>query len=143
METSIHESLLMTRTKKPYIAPQLKKYSTSSLPGRLQEVVADLLTPNQFKVVVDQERRYRSVPSEFAALLGYAVEELTGKRVDDITVPNSVDIELVFQACLKLGEMDGLWLFEHREGKKLLFHYRARRERELLCAELHQMGLAS
>ena len=133
----------MTRLKKVYVPPQLKKYAASSLPESLQKVAAELPVSNRLNVTLDQERRYQSVPAGFASLLGYAPEELTGKRVDEITAPNSIDIDLVFDAFRKLGEMDGLWLFEHREGRKMLFHYRARCERELMYAELQPMPLAS
>ena len=129
--------------KKAYIPPQLKKYAVSSLPAHLQELVSDLPAATLFRVVVDHNRRYQCVPAGFAHLLGYDSEELKGKRVDDVTAKDSVDIELVFDAIVKLGEMDGLWLFEHREGRKLLFHYRAGRDREVLYADLRPLPLAS
>ena len=67
----------MTGTKKSYISPKLNKYSVASLPDELRSVVADVLDTNRFTVVVDQERRYKSVPSGFASLLGYDPGELT------------------------------------------------------------------
>ncbi|SRR5581483_653615 len=133
----------MTVPKKTYVPPRLGKHSLSSLPEHLRNLVDDLSGERRFTVVVDYERRHQSVPSDFASLLGYGPDELHGKRIDDITVRNSVDIDLIFQTFRQVGEMDGLWLFEHREGRMILFHYRARCERELLYAELQPMALAS
>jgi hypothetical protein len=68
---------------------------------------------------------------------------LTGKRVDDITVQGTVDIDFAFQVSKRIGEMQGLWLFEGRYGKKLLCRYRARRSRTTYTAELEPLFIAA
>ncbi len=135
----------MTKTRKPYIPPEVKKYSSIfDLPEHLREGIAGLVErATALAVVVDDERRYQSVSPKFASLLGYDPEELQGKRIDDVTARGTIDIEFAFNAFLKLGEMDGLWLFERRDGKKVLFHYRARRMKDHLAyAELEPLPLA-
>jgi PAS domain S-box-containing protein len=135
----------MSRGKKPYIPPVLKKYSSpSDLPQHVQEGIADITeTVATLRVVVDDQRRYHSVSPMFANLLGYHPAELQGKRIDDVTARGTIDIEFAFNAFLRLGEMDGLWVFERRDGKKVLFHYRARRMEDQLCyAELEPLPLA-
>lgn len=134
----------MTNARKPYIPPAMKTYSSiSDLPEHLREGVAEMIESATLAVVVDDERHYRSVSPKFASLLGYDPGELQGKRIDDVTARGTIDIEFAFNAFLKLGEMDGLWLFERRDGKKVLFHYRARRmEDHLAYAELEPLSLA-
>ena len=135
----------MTKTRKPYIPPAIKKYSSiSDLPEDLREGIVGMIgSAAALAVVIDDERRYRSVSPRFASLLGYDPEELHGKRIDDVTARGTIDIEFVFNAFLKLGEMDGLWVFERRDGKKVLFHYRARRmEDHLSYTELQPLPLA-
>jgi PAS domain S-box-containing protein len=135
----------MWKSKRPYASPQLHKYpSLFELPERLRQAVTDLvLATENLTAIVDDQRRYLSVSPHFASSLGYASEELLGKRIDDITAAGTVDIEFVFDAFRKLGEMDGLWVFQDRQGKKLLFHYRARRlEDQLIYAELEPLPLA-
>jgi PAS domain S-box-containing protein len=135
----------MTDRRKPYIPPAMKKYSSIfDLPERLREGVADMIEcAAALAVVVDDERRYQAVSPRFASLLGYDPEELHGRRIDDVTARGTIDIEFAFSAFLKLGEMDGLWVFERRDGKKVLFHYRARRmDDHLSYAELQPLPLA-
>ncbi len=135
----------MTNSRKPYVPPAIEKYSSiSDLPQQLREGVADMIAcAAVIAVVIDDERRYQSVSPGFASLLGYDAEELHGKRIDDVTARGTIDIEFAFNAFLKLGEMDGLWVFERRDGKKVLFHYRARRMKDHLSyAELEPLPLA-
>ena len=133
----------MSEPKKLYFAPELRKYSSpSELPGHLHSAISDLLT-SSLAVIFDDKRVYQLVSPRFASLLGYRCEELQGKRLDDITAKGTVDIDFIFDALLKLGEMDGLWMFQDRNGNKKLFHYHARRLQEhLLSAELEPMPLA-
>ena len=132
----------MSNQKKTYISPQITKYSTvSDVPQDLKANIADLLDLT-FSVAFDEQRVYRHVPPEFARLLGYESEELAGKRIDDITVHGTVDIDFVFNAFLQLGEMDGLWLFRDREGKSRLFRYHARRQHDQLTADFQPLPLA-
>lgn len=93
---------------------------------------------------VNEHRLYESVSPEFARLLGYTPEELRGKRVDDITAPHTLNIHMVFEALQELQEMEGLWLFQHREGKKVLLHFHAAyREDQLICVEFKPLTIVA
>lgn len=132
----------MSSQKKTYLPPKITKYSSvSDLPQTLRTDIADLLGVT-FSVAFDEQRVYRHVSPEFARLLGYESEELAGRRIDDITVQGTVDIDFVFKAFLQLGEMDGLWLFRDREGRSRLFHYHARRQHDRLTADFQPLPLA-
>jgi len=92
--------------------------------------------------VVDKERRFISVSEGFAKTLGYRIMDLIGRRIDDFTAPGSIDIEFVFGAFRKLGEMDGIWIFQHREGRKVVVHYRARLREDHSFAEIEPLLVA-
>jgi PAS domain S-box-containing protein len=98
---------------------------------------------DKLAVVFDEHRMYRFVSESFAQALGYRPEELIGKRIDDITVEKSVDLDFVFKAFLELGEMDGLWLCKHRNGSYLLIHYHARLTLDGLYAEAEPLSIAA
>lgn len=128
--------------KKPYAAPELRKYSSPlELPDSFLHAIDDLVSTVLLSVA-DEDRVYQAVSPGLAKLLGYSPEELKGKRVDDITRKDSVDIELVFGALKKIGELDGLWLFEDRRGKSVLLHFHARKRNHLLYAEFEPLPLA-
>lgn len=135
----------MSKLKRTYVAPKLTRYeSMDQLPEKIREAVKGILSEERpLTVVVDEEHRYVSVSEEFARLLGYSSRELMGKSVEDITVQNTIDIEFTFKASKKLGEMQGLWLFEGRYGKRLLCSYRARRHRATYTAELRPLFIAA
>jgi PAS domain-containing protein len=92
--------------------------------------------------VVNSDRQWVSVSDAFSKFLGYEQGEMIGKSVDDFTVPNSVDIEFVFNALFRLGEMDGLWALRHRSGESLVVHYRARLSGGLSYAEIRPVQSA-
>ena len=133
----------MSEPKKAYTSPEIKRYSSpSELPPHLKKALAQALS-SELTVFFDEHRVYRLVSPRFASLLGYDSEELTGKRVDDITAAGTADIDFTLHALQKLGEMDGLWMFLDRNGNKVLCRYRARRLQEnLMCAELEPLPLA-
>ena len=133
------------KLKRAYVSPKIKRYeSVDQLPDKIRVAVEEILSDDRpLTVVVDEDHRYVSVSEEFARLLGYSARELTGKRVDDITVQGTVDIDFAFQVSKRIGEMQGLWLFEGRYGKKLLCRYRARRSRTTYTAELEPLFIAA
>jgi PAS domain S-box-containing protein len=130
--------------RKPYITPQLSQYkSVEELPAKFRGLASEILASEPvLKVVVDDERRYRSVSEEFARMLGYTATELVGIRVDDITASDAVDIEFAFRVSRRFGEMRGLWLFRSRDGRKLLCRYHAVRTRSEFVAELKPVLVA-
>lgn len=125
--------------KRPYSPPRVTKYSNvSELPEHLRHELVDKLV-----TICDEHRTYRFVSESFAHALGYRSEELIGKRIDDITVEKSVDLDFVFQAFLELGEMDGLWLCKHRNGRHVLLHYHARVTSDGFYAEAESLSMAA
>jgi PAS domain S-box-containing protein len=143
-DVSWNEAHLVT-PKKPYVPPQVGTYkSVEDLPSKFRTVAAQILAEQPIlKVTVDDDHRYLAVSEEFARLLGYTSRELIGKRVDEITTKDTLDIEFAFQASRRLGELQGLWLFERRDGKKLLCSFRARRSQSQLTAELKPVFVAA
>lgn len=118
--------------KRPYSPPKLTKYeSMSDLPEHLREELEGKLF-----VVFNRDRTYLLVSDAFAQMLGYDARELVGKRVDDITPQNVVNIELAFRALLEMEEMGGLWLLKHRTGRNLLVRYHAHRGPDFLYADI-------
>ena len=114
--------------KKTYISPEIKKRSIEQLPPHLRWAMLDIFAEqSKFTVILDEQRRYTSVPQEFASLLGYKPEEMIGLKIDDITPPDTVDIDSIFREFLQTGKREGFWLFSSRAGKRLLVTYRAKK----------------
>jgi len=135
----------MSDKKRPYIPPRLDSYrSVAELPEKFRSAAAEILSEQPcLRVVLDEDHRYRSVSEEFARLLGYSSAELIGKRVDEITTKDTVDIDFAFRISRRFGEMKGLWLFERRDGKKLLCTFRAQRSDSNITAELKPVLVAA
>jgi PAS domain-containing protein len=141
------EQLLEKRTmaKKAYAAPMLTKYSSiDEMPEHLLSQLSDAFScKSKLNAVYDLNRRYRSISTMFANLLGYESEELRGKRIDDVTVTEAINVELAFSDFVKLGEMCGLWLFKDRGGQNKLCRYSARYiTDQLIFAEFEPLQLA-
>jgi PAS domain S-box-containing protein len=135
----------MTQKKRTYTAPDLNKYqSLEKLPARFRDVAEEILQSRQPMVItVDEKRQYLEVSEEFAQMLGYSARELVGKRMDDVTVKDILDIDLSFRVVRRFGELQGLWLFESRDGRPLLCSYYARKVNSKYTAELRPISLAA
>jgi PAS domain S-box-containing protein len=116
-------------TKKLYIPPRLTAYDPNNIPGRVKLLQAELLAgacvPPVYTAVLDQDRRYVEVSENFSELLGYKAEELIGTRYDHLTALNTADIPTMHNLFFKLGYMQGLWMFVHRTGYRILIRYEA------------------
>jgi len=77
----------------------------------------------EFVTIVDCDRRFVQVSDSFCQLLGYRREELIGKPYDDVTAPNTNDIQTVFNLFAELGYMHGLWMLASRRGTRVLVRY--------------------
>jgi PAS domain S-box-containing protein len=130
--------------KRPYTSPKTERFSSADqLTQHLQPVVRDLLSEGkELTTVLDKDRRWVSVSEGFANMLGYRVMDLIGRRIDDITVPGSIDIDFVFDAYSRLREMDGVWVFRHRDGRSVVVHYRAHLTETYSYAKLEQLLVA-
>jgi PAS domain S-box-containing protein len=122
--------------KKPYVKPTLSRYdSLHELPSKLKSSAEalrneaeghyPLQVPPHYTTVVDMDRRYIEVSDSFCHLLGYRREDLIGKTFDEISVPSTNDIPIVFRLFIKNGYMHGLWMFVHRRGNAILVRYEA------------------
>ncbi len=78
-----------------------------------------------YTTLVDGDRRYVEVSDSFCQLVGYAREELIGKRFDDLTAPGTNDIPTVFRLFVRNGYMHGLWMLRHHNGTPILVRYEA------------------
>jgi len=132
-------------SKKPYVPPTVSKYrSIEQLPSHLRSVAMEMLGEQySFTVIIDEQRRYKSVPAEFASLLGYSPEEMIGMRIDDFTPSDTVDVESIFREFLEIGSREGFWLFTSRKGKPLLVTYRAKRADSIIEAEYVPLLIAA
>jgi PAS domain-containing protein len=78
-----------------------------------------------YTTVVDSDRKYVWASDSFCELLGYKIEELIGKRYDEVTAANTSDIPVTSSMFKKLGYMHGLWMLVHRTGERILIRYEA------------------
>jgi PAS domain S-box-containing protein len=120
--------------RKPYSAPRAIRrgfgndyleWMRTSLESGTQELEASPQSnvKPEYKTIVNNDRRFVEVSDGFCSLVGYTREELLGMRYDDLTAPNTNDIQTVQLQFLKLGRLHGLWLFVSREGTRILVRY--------------------
>ena len=84
----------------------------------LEAIVAD-----DYRTVIDMDRRYVYVSDEFCKLVGYSREELVGTRYDDLSAPDTNDLRTVFNLFCQLEYMHGLWMLVARSGARILVRY--------------------
>ena len=82
--------------------------------------------------LIDLDHRYVEVSDDFCRLVGYARHELIGKKYDELTAPNTSDIEAIYGMFRELGHMQGLWILLHREGARILVRYKCHLRDDLL-----------
>ena len=121
---------------KPYIPPRFIRYgSEADYPDPAPNAVKSMrqkLAANssascevkpEFVTVVDRDRKFIQVSDSFCQLLGYRREELIAKPYDNVTAPNTNDIQTVFNLFAKQGYMHGLWMLASRRGTHVLVRY--------------------
>ena len=54
----------------------------------------------QYTAVIDLNRKYIEVSDSFCRLLGRTRNQLVGHRIDDVTSPNSIDIQAVYDCFM-------------------------------------------
>jgi PAS domain-containing protein len=109
--------------KKRYTAPRIIEYLPDEVPKWIKVKFNEDSVAPAYTTLIDGERRYVQVSNAFSELLGYKSEELIGRRFDEITAPKTSDIPTIFGLFKKLGYMQGLWLFAHRTGQRILIRY--------------------
>jgi PAS domain S-box-containing protein len=123
---------------KPYSPPRVIRHriqaeypewaqSTVELVRQGAELNSSLLSgvDRHYIAVIDGDRKYIQVSDNFCTLLGYSRPEIIAKRVDDLTAPNTNDIQTVFDLLARLGYMHGLWMLIARKGTRILVRYEA------------------
>jgi len=123
-------------TGKPYKPPRFIRYeSEADYPGWVRDAIESMRgefganpfssceVKPEFVTVVDSDRRFVQVSDSFCQLLGYRREELIGKPYDNVTAPNTNDIQTVFNLFSELGYMHGLWMLASRRGTRVLVRY--------------------
>jgi PAS domain S-box-containing protein len=123
---------------KPYSPPRVIRHkteaeypewakSTVQLVRQGLELNSSLLSgvDRHYIAVIDSDRKYVQVSENFCTLLGYTRPELVKKRVDDLTAPDTNDIQTVFDLFWRMGYMHGLWMLVARKGTRILVRYEA------------------
>jgi PAS domain-containing protein len=120
--------------KKSYTPPRMTQYVPDQVPEWIVESFQNELVVREpsrprvapiYTTLVNSDRKYVWVSDNFCELLGYRVEELVGKRYDEVTAPTTNDIPVTFSMFKKLGYMHGLWMLIHRTGERILIRYEA------------------
>jgi PAS domain S-box-containing protein len=93
--------------------------SHSEFPGSASEAIV----PDDYRTVIDMDRRYVYVSDAFCKLVGYTREELIGKRYDDLSAPETNDLRTVFNLFCQMEYMHGLWVLVARSGARILIRY--------------------
>jgi PAS domain-containing protein len=81
--------------------------------------------PAQYTVLVNNRREYVEVSPSFCNLLGYAKEQLLGKKFDFVTAPGTNSVPIVFELFERLGYMHGVWVFINRTNVRIIVRYEA------------------
>jgi PAS domain-containing protein len=76
-------------------------------------------------VFVDQDRRYIDATSKACELIGYERAELLGKRIDDVSAPDSEIVRKKFDEYVQDQKQDGVFVLKHKNGQQVPIHYRA------------------
>jgi PAS domain S-box-containing protein len=143
--------------KKPYVSPSIARHdSESEFPEWKRNLIHSLrleadnrLTGTRavgedFRTVVDFDRRYVHVSDDFCKLVGYDREALIGMRFDELTAPETNDIPTVFNLFCQLEYMHGLWMLLARGGTRILVRYEAwLRPDRLIEGHMHLVGAGS
>jgi PAS domain S-box-containing protein len=119
-----HSTEVPAMDKKPYTPPRMIQYAPDQVPETVIQLFprSHRIAP-EYTNVVDNDRRFVRVSDSFCELLGYKSQELIGKTYDEVTAPKTTDIPTVFRLFKRLGYMQGLWMFVHRTGKRILIRY--------------------
>jgi PAS domain-containing protein len=121
-----------TTGRKKYWAPRLTQVATTSLSPRMRGELAHLMAEtsfeiepdggpkDEFHVVLNLEGRFQRVSEEFCSLVGYAQDELLGKRIDEVTASRTVHLSQHLETVVHFGQVRCLWMFVHRDGRGVL-----------------------
>jgi len=94
----------------------------------------------EYTALINLDRKYIDVSDTFCHLLGRSRQELIGHQFDEVTAPNSVDIQAIYDAFLYAGYSHGLWLLLHRTGTRILVRYDAVLSEDKIIARMELAG---
>jgi CspA family cold shock protein len=126
LKSTPHNQVVMDK-KEPSVPLRLTTDDPKNVPEWLnlmrQDVLKGAHVPPTYTTVVDQDRKFVDVSKSFSELVGYKIEELIGKRYDDLTARNTADIPMTYNLFSRLGYMHGLWMLVHHTGYPILIRY--------------------
>jgi PAS domain S-box-containing protein len=96
---------------------------SSTSQGAEEKSALEAIVADDYRTVIDMDRRYVYVSDEFCKLVGYSREELVGTRYDDLSAPDTNDLRTVFNLFCQLEYMHGLWMLVARSGARILVRY--------------------
>jgi len=120
--------------KKPYTPPRIIPYVPDQVPEWIVECFQNYLEVSEppgprvapiYTTVVDSDRKFVWVSDNFCELLGYKIDELIGRRYDEVTASTTSDIPATSRMFKKLGYMHGLWMLMHSTGERILIRHEA------------------
>jgi PAS domain S-box-containing protein len=76
-------------------------------------------------VLVDHDRRYIEATRKACELIGYEPAELIGKRIDDVSLPDSDIVQQRFKEYVQSGRQEGVFVLKHKDGHQVPIQYRA------------------
>lgn len=76
-------------------------------------------------VFVDHDRRYVEATPKACELIGYERTELIGKRIDDVSAPDSELVQKQFEQYVRDREQEGVFVLHHKNGHRVPIQYRA------------------
>jgi PAS domain S-box-containing protein len=109
-----------SHSKFPEAGEKLSGSSSQVAEGRS---ASEAIVADEYRTVIDMDRRYVYVSDDFCRLVGYTREELMGTRYDDLTAPDTNDLRTVFNLFCQLEYMHGLWMLLARSGARILVRY--------------------
>lgn len=121
-----------TAKRKKYEAPTVTPLSLDNLSPKTRGELARLVSGSaqetqpaggsngESRIVLSLEGRFKRISEEFCGLVGYAQDELLGKRIDEVTASRTVHIPQHLGAVVHFGQFHSLWMFVHREGRAVL-----------------------
>ena len=81
---------------------------------------------SDYYAYVDRERRYVLVSKPLCEVLGYDLEDLIGKHIEDIThASQPAAPKTMFETYLRDGAMEGNYVLKHRSGTPVRIKFRA------------------
>jgi PAS domain S-box-containing protein len=115
---------MVISTKLEDLSPRMRAEAESLLSerGRREHMKAE--SSPDHRILLTLEGGLKEVSDEFCRLLGYERSELLGKPIDAVTASQTTGIPKHLGTVFHFGSFEGLWLFAHKNGRKILVRCR-------------------